>query len=845
MRTSLPISQPLFNSVSVRTFRFVCIDMDTSLSKLEHSNLIIGELRASLAESQAHLKAVECELTDTLGTKQEAEARLSAIHSILRRLLGFRQSQYLSRQENSQKAEAFRTQKNSDVSVAGGLDDMEDVKSRNTCDSPRSTEMQEKGHPHLLTDERDSEVETRKMIEKIMGDRMKPELTSTFPEPRRRGRRRLYYESTDQFVPSARQTRSSTRSRRSKSSSPVRERFQSLADRPTSAERQSGSKGKVEDTTSNLHGSGTFGLTGELGLVAVSPEWKQTLRLHRNGLRYHGLPGSDLDPEAVRLVIRAFLRHLVHIERERDTKEMKIRLGEEQILELKQQLAESEQRTTHLQAVIGGTEKEKLDMLEQLANAKLSVSERESLLSKSEKKYDLLHGRYQIVEQQWSICESEKKQLQNRLDKMKTSELRSEEDRRQLLRVLDDLETRYTEAEVARQKLESDLQRAQGVITELEREKQTTQERINAINRQKSELETRIYTLQNARDQMTNNLDQRSSKVAELNVQLDRELREKEALREEIMDLRDHVERMNRTAVESDQERRLLQERLETTRSNLDDTKAQLQDATERLQELQLETSDGAIRRAELESQLRQLTNMSSDSQQLNMDLQNKIAKLQSDGRLCVIQLLDHPLRFHRHSLVESKIDRDRIQQQELCSKLQTENKELLQSTRRLEEENLDLRRDLQKLQAFKTQREETQAARLVEVNTKQRLEAENEMEQQRSALAQAEKALQIRERSHRHRVRCLEEQVTLLKTQLAQEIGRRTLSSSKPVLLSERISPNQSSLLPFGSPTADVELPETLSKVVGGLSQVNIYEVRENIIVAVVNNYIITCLEK
>ncbi|KAF5404042.1 hypothetical protein PHET_02563 [Paragonimus heterotremus] len=185
-----------------------------------------------------------------------------------------------------------------------------------------------------------------------------------------------------------------------------------MADRPTSAERRSRSKNKAEDTASNLHGSGTFGLTDELGLVAVSPDWTQTLRLHRNGLRYRGLPGSDLDPEAVRLVIRAFLRHLVHIERERDTKEMKIRLSEEQMLELKQQLAECERRTAHLQAVIGGTEKEKLDMLEQLTNTKLSVSERESLLNRSVEKYDLLHGRYQIVEQQWSICESEKKQLQ-------------------------------------------------------------------------------------------------------------------------------------------------------------------------------------------------------------------------------------------------------------------------------------------------------------------------------------------------------------------------------------------------------------------------------------------------
>lgn len=50
-------------------------------------------------------------------------------------------------------------------------------------------------------------------------------------------------------------------------------------------------------------------------------------------------------------------------------------------------------------------------------------------------------------------------------------------------------------------------------------------------------------------------------------------------------------------------------------------------------------------------------------------------------------------------------------------------------------------------------------------MNTKQRLESEAEMERQRLALAQAEKVIHQKERSHRQRVRGLEEQVSRPKT--------------------------------------------------------------------------------
>ena len=63
---------------------------------------------------------------------------------------------------------------------------------------------------------------------------------------------------------------------------------------------------------------------------------------------------------------------------------------------------------------------------------------------------------------------------------------------------------------------------------------------------------------------------------------------------------------------------------------------------------------------------------------------------------------------------------------------------------------------------------------RLIDLTTRHRAETEMETERLRSAQIQAERTLEARERSHRQRVKGLEEQVATLKDQLGQEIRKR-----------------------------------------------------------------------
>ena len=63
---------------------------------------------------------------------------------------------------------------------------------------------------------------------------------------------------------------------------------------------------------------------------------------------------------------------------------------------------------------------------------------------------------------------------------------------------------------------------------------------------------------------------------------------------------------------------------------------------------------------------------------------------------------------------------------------------------------------------------------RLIDLTTRHRAETEMETERLRANQNQAERTLESRERTHRQRVKGLEEQVSTLKDQLGQEMKKR-----------------------------------------------------------------------
>ncbi|VDP98993.1 unnamed protein product [Trichobilharzia regenti] len=143
-------------------------------------------------------------------------------------------------------------------------------------------------------------------------------------------------------------------------------------------------------------------------------------------------------------------------------------------------------------------------------------------------------------------------------------------------------------------------------------------------------MEMKIYNLQIELERSTNALDQTTLCVAELREQLSREKLAYTNLQQELTRTQEHMEALQK----------------HSSRSLLNDTKIQLHDMMERVQKLQMETSEAAVKRSEME--------------------------------------------------------RERVREQELNATLRSENTELMKTIRGLEEETLTLRREIQKLQVSK-----------------------------------------------------------------------------------------------------------------------------------------------
>ncbi|CAH8438211.1 unnamed protein product [Schistosoma rodhaini] len=795
-------------------------------SKLDNSNIVISELRTLLAESQTCIKGLESELNETLTTRQEAEARLSAIHSILRRLIGFRQSQYTTQLQNMNKQQQRQqVNDNFDSSLAEHIDELDkthDVHSQWDYDGYMKNTSGIDSFEQQIDGFNDSDSKKLKMMaEQVLNSQqdIKPDVSYTFrseqfPKPRVRGRRR--YEAYTNSDPEYTQQKSS---RRAKSASPTKvNRYDGFALRSTSTERAN--QQRLIDSTFYSGDENGFSFHPDYltHLSDWSYKWLDTIRYHMNSYRTHALPGSNLDPGAVRLALRRFLRHLVKIERERDDFDIKAKLNEEKVLEYSRQLNEREEQLNEMKTNVNDMEKGKLEIMEQLNKMKITITEHENEMSKREYEYTTLHNQIKSLEQQLSKCVTEKNQLQIRLEKSRAAEIKLEENRRELLHSLEEAETRYTQAEIVRRQLEGELQRCQTILSELESDKENLQSRLNVTGRQGTEMEIKIYNLQIELERATNALDQTTLCVAELRDQLAREKLAYANLQQELTRTQEHMEASQKRELNAEQEKRLLQERLDNNKNLLNDTKVQLHEMMERVQKLQVETADAAAKRSEVEIQLKQLERLSTECQHTNNELQMKINNIQvenanlteknanllrsmNDAGIQKHEIDCELTRVRKEQIqwkkMAEKMERERTKEQELNNTLRNENSVLMTTIRGLEEETLNLRREIQKLQVHMAQQDEQYAAQLIEVNTKQRQELENELDRQRNALNDTQKTLQLKERSYKQRIRGLEDQIQQLKDQLTHETNKRQLLY---VQNPSSVNQSQPSLTSYGS---------------------------------------------
>ncbi|XP_063747285.1 rootletin [Eleginops maclovinus] len=504
----------------------------------------------------------------------------------------------------------------------------------------------------------------------------------------------------------------------------------------------------------------------------------------------HGVD-EELDIDSVHSVLRDFKQELRDTQRDRDEAWAQIVGLSQQITEHCGSQEKSATQLLQLQHTLKQSEQGKREMSECLQETQTALSLQEEVACRTEKEKRHLEEEVARFRTGLQAAEAQSRELQEKLELFQAFESRAKVEQQNLKEFLQAAESRVNRQELSQRTLEGELQRAQLRAAELEAESGALQDRLTESRRKLGESEDRGATLRVSEERLVTSLARTEQHESQLREQLHKLSNSLSDNRISSGALQEQISQLQRALTASEQDRRLLQDRLDKTRDALSERKRMNHTLTEQNQSLRRAQDDLEIKCSELEKHnralkesLKQQQEAELQSQQLQhdkqelqdkvTDLQSSLPKLQSDRAEMerVLTRLGKDKWALRKTL--ERVEMERLRVEEEAASAAREKEQLGQAVDSLEQELAERQAEVQTVQAQVSQLEHSHAQRLLEVTAHHHQELDLETDRLRDTQLQAEQALENREKAHRQRVKCLEEQVLTLKEQLDQETRRR-----------------------------------------------------------------------
>uniref|UniRef100_A0A0K8UUX9 Rootletin n=1 Tax=Bactrocera latifrons TaxID=174628 RepID=A0A0K8UUX9_BACLA len=520
----------------------------------------------------------------------------------------------------------------------------------------------------------------------------------------------------------------------------------------------------------------------------------------------------DLDPDLVRKGVRNLMHQVAQIEREKDDVKVQLAAAKKQLQEAAEQQLRCDGKVGKLQQMVRHLQEEK-------SNLNTECSMKASALNALEEKFkqkcdecQQMRENITQLEMQLGSCNEENLQIEDRLEKCRTHGSKLENEKRHLQEELAKAEGRATKLDLQRVAMEGDINRLQMALQEKDCQTRQAQERLDNQNRAMVQLEERCTSLKTTVDQMKDRLQKTAVTEMELRGEikvLNKELSEQghcSQTNEEKLKL------LQKQSQAAENEKRILAERLDNAQGNLNELRRSQQAQLDRIQRLQEQVTDMEVQRSALESQLRiakwnqeagdsggittdadkreeeELNRQLKSSQREKSELRNKLQSLQDK----VKQLeSDRKSKFSGGGGITAYDRAEKTTSFYDSGDYDSNRMENAQGSYScgldhavLEQESRDLRLKVRRLETLLAEKESELARLKARVHDSAKCgEGGLDTERYRSAQLHAEKLLDAREQSHRQQVLRLENQISMLREQLAQEAKRRQqyiLRSSK-----------------------------------------------------------------
>ncbi|VEN46754.1 unnamed protein product [Callosobruchus maculatus] len=492
------------------------------------------------------------------------------------------------------------------------------------------------------------------------------------------------------------------------------------------------------------------------------------------------------------------MQQVAQTERERDDYRAQLQATKKQLQETQDCQTKCDNKLGKTLQNLRALQEEKGSLEAKLGQKSIELQSQTEALHKKSEEVKQLRDKVVSLELSVSTGSDEKIKYEEKLEKMRMALARLEDEKRNLQDELARTESRSTKLELQRMSAEGDLQRLQMMLQEKDGVIQKLQEKCENQARMIAGLEERCMSLKSTIDQMTINLEKASQSEYDLKSEiqsLEKALNEAKTTSHTSAE---RLKQLQKQLANTENERRVLTERLEAAQQSLAELRRNHQILQDQVGRLNNELANVEVQKAGLESQLRmshwdgggsggtgggishheeELRSQLHASQRERSEMKGKLDALNTKLR----QLESENSRLERLASKGVSPPSLRTKSYEHAEKYELDS--TISELQKCQQEIKELRMKIMQLENVIADKDAELAKLRLQRPGLDITFDRSEVERYRAAQLQAERLLEAREQSHRQQVARLENQVSLLREQLNQEIKRRQqylLRSSK-----------------------------------------------------------------
>ncbi|KAF1747876.1 hypothetical protein GCK72_024342 [Caenorhabditis remanei] len=452
---------------------------------------------------------------------------------------------------------------------------------------------------------------------------------------------------------------------------------------------------------------------------------------------------------------------------------------------------QKETRYRNIEDNLQDTEEEKRALESRLQSAKTLLRSQEEALKQRDEERRQMKSKMVAAELQARGKEAQLRHLNEQLKNLRTDLDNAQTDIRSLRDKEEQWDSSRFQLETKMRESDSDSNKLQLQIASFESERQILTEKIKELDGALRLSDSKVQDMKDDTDKLRRELSKAESVENELRKTIDIQSKtshEYQLLKDQLLNTQNELNGANTR-------KQQLENELLNARSEVRDYKQRVHDVNNRVAELQRQLQDANSEKNRVEDRFLSVEKVVNTMRTTETDLRQQLETAKNEKRVALKELEDIKRRL-------TQLENERRNSSQLADGWKKEKAtlmkkiELLENEKRrtdaairetalqreaiekslnaMERENKELYKNCAQLQQQIAQLEMENGNRILELTNKQREEQERQLLRMRQEKGQIEKVIENRERTHRNRIKQLEDQINILRDQLDGERRRR-----------------------------------------------------------------------